>query len=108
VDHEKEIAILKRQVAGFPTDYYALRSLSFRLIEDKRYDDALPYLESMLAIVPNDFYTNYQFGQIYRTRKDCEKAGRFLMTAQPAAASPDDTKAIQEALGRFQQECRGS
>jgi len=108
VDHEKEIAILKRQVAGFPTDYYALRSLSFRLIEDKRYDDALPYLESMLAMVPNDFYTNYQLGQIYRTKKDCEKAGGFLTTAKPAASSPEDSKAIQEALTRFQQECGGS
>ncbi len=108
VDHEKEIAILKRQVAGFPTDYYALRSLSFRLIEDKRYDDALPYLERMLAMVPNDFYTNYQLGQIYRTKKDCEKAGGFLTTAQPAASSPDDSKAIQDALARFQQECGGS
>jgi protein O-mannosyl-transferase len=108
VDHEKEIAILKRQVAGFPTDYYALRSLSFRLIEDKRYDDALPYLERMLAMVPNDFYTNYQLGQIYRTKKDCEKAGGFFTTAQSAASSPDDSKAIQDALARFQQECGGS
>lgn len=108
VDHDKEIALLKRQVAGFPTDYYALRSLSFRLIEDKRYDDALPYLERMLVMVPNDFYANYQMGQIYRSKKDCEKASGFLKTAQPAAASPDDSKAIQDALGRFRQECGGS
>jgi hypothetical protein len=108
VDRDKEIALLKKQVAGFPTDYYALRSLSFRLIEDKRYDDALPYLESMLAMVPNDFYTNYQLGQIYRTRKDCERSGRFFMTAQPAALNPDDSKAIQDALVRFKQECGGS
>jgi tetratricopeptide (TPR) repeat protein len=107
-DPDKEIALLKRQVAGFPTDYYALRSLSFRLIEDKRYDDALPYLERMRAMVPNDFYANYQLGQIYRSKKDCEKAGGFLTTAQQGASSPDDSKAIQDALTRFRQECGGS
>jgi|GEM_PF-1427158 len=108
VDHEKEIALLKKQVSVFPNDYFALRSLSFRLIEDKRYDDALPYIESMFAMNPNDFYANYQLGQIYRTRKDCAKATGFLTTAQSTASTPDDTKAIQEALGALQKDCGGS
>lgn len=107
-DKEKEIEALKRQVAVFPDDYYPLQTLSLRFIEAKRYDEALPYLERMLSMVPNDFYTNYELGQIYRTKKDCSRAGRYLMTAKPSASSPDDSKAIDDAIGGYQRECGGS
>lgn len=108
VNPEKEIETLKKQIALFPSDYYPLQTLSSRLIQDKRYDDALPYLDRMLAMVPNAFYANYQLGQIYRTKKDCATASRYLTTAEARASSPEDTKAIQDALSQLQQQCGGS
>ena len=108
VDREKEIAILTRQLAVFPSDYFSLQSLSFCLIEGKRYDEALPYLERILAMAPNDFYANYELGQIYRTKNDCARATNYLRTARPAASNPEDTKAIGDALNGLEQECAGS
>ncbi|MEK6322168.1 MAG: tetratricopeptide repeat protein [Acidobacteriota bacterium] len=108
-DRAKELELLKRQIAVFSSAYYPLQTLTTRLIEDKRYDDALPYLDRMLTIVPNDFYANYQLGQIYlRTKKDCGSASRYLTTAKPAASGPDDTKAIDDALIKLQEQCGGS
>jgi hypothetical protein len=108
VDRAKELEILKRQILVFPSDYYPLQTLSSRLIENKRYDDALPYLDRMLTMVPNDFYTNYQLGQIYRNKNDCGRASAYLTTAKPAADSREDTKAIEEALSKLQQQCGGT
>jgi protein O-mannosyl-transferase len=105
VDREKEIGILTRQLAVFPTDYDSLQSLSFSLIERKRYDEASPYLERILSMVPNDFYANYELGQIHRTKKDCARATRYLRRAEAAAANPEDTKAIKDALIGLEQEC---
>lgn len=108
VDIEKEIAVLKRQVETFPTDTYSLQTLSSRFIEAKRYDDALPYLQRLLAIIPGDFFANYEMGQIHRTKNDCSAARGFLTVAKAAASNPEDTKAIDDALKEFQQQCGGS
>jgi tetratricopeptide (TPR) repeat protein len=108
VDREKEIGILKKQLAVFPADYYSLQSLSFCLIGAQKYDEALPYLDRILALAPKDFYANYELGQIYRTKKDCATAGNYLQTARPAASKPEDTKAIEDALNGLEQECAGS
>jgi tetratricopeptide (TPR) repeat protein len=108
VNSEKEIDILKQQCALFPGDHLPLQILSSRLIQDKRYDDALPYLDKLFAILPNDFFANYQLGQIYRTKKDCATASRYLNTARARASGPEDTKAIQDALSQLQQQCGGS
>lgn len=107
VNVQKEMEMLIRQVAAFPNDFYALQSLSYRLIEDRKFDEALQYLDRMVSINPNDFYANYELGQIYRTKKDCGRAGRYLLTANSVAASADDQKAIQDALNVFRRECGG-
>src|SRR5262249_51519747 len=108
VNPQKEMETLKKQTAAFPNDVYALQSLSYRLIESKQYDEALQYLDRMVSINPNDFYSNYQLCQIYRTRHDCTRARKYLLAANSNAASGDDQKAIQDALNVFQQECGGS
>lgn len=107
-DQTKEIELLRRQVTIFSDAYYPLQLLSTRLVEAKRYDDALPYLDRMLTMVPADFFTNYQLGQIYRTRNDCERASRHLSTARTVASGPDDSRAIDDALTKLQQQCGGS
>lgn len=107
-DRMKELEILKKQVAVLPTNYYSLQTLSLRLIENKKYDDALPYLDRMLAMIPADFYANYQLGQIYRTKNDCARARQYLNTARPAASGPEDAKTLDEAFSQLQEQCGGS
>jgi tetratricopeptide (TPR) repeat protein len=107
-DREKELGILLREIAIFPDSYDALQSLSFRLIEDKQYEQALPYLQRMLTNAPDDFYANYQTGQIYRTWRDCAKASTFLNAAKRAASNVDDTKTVGDALTGLQQQCGNS
>lgn len=107
-NRDKELDILKKRVTMFPTNRDALVSLSYRLIQDKSYDDAVPYLEMILSVNPNDFYANYEMGQIYRAKNDCPKAGGFLNIASRAASAADDQKAIAEALSGLQQQCSGS
>jgi tetratricopeptide (TPR) repeat protein len=107
-DRVKELEVLRREVAAFPDDPNAVQTLTTRMVEDKRFDEALPYLEKMFTMAPNGFYANYQLGQIHRTRTDCGKAGEYLGRAKQVASEPEDTKAIDEALRRFQQQCGGS
>ncbi|HSB11834.1 MAG TPA: hypothetical protein VLM38_20265 [Blastocatellia bacterium] len=107
-DREKELEVLKKRVDVFPNDQDALMSLSYRLIEDKSYDEALPYLDRILSVNPNDFYANYQYGQIYRTKNDCSRAGEFLNLAKRVASSPEDTKNVGDALSGLQLQCSGS
>jgi len=59
----------------------------------------------MLSLAPNDFYANYQLGQIYRTRTECAKARKHLLSAQSAARTPDDVKAVRDAWRQLQQHC---
>jgi tetratricopeptide (TPR) repeat protein len=107
-DHAKEIELLKRQVGIFSDSSYALQVLSTRLIEDKRYDEAVLYLERILTMLPNDFYANYQLGQIYRTKNECDRSGRYLTAAKQAASGPEDVRAIDQAFAQLQQQCAGS
>ena len=107
-DREKELGILLREIAIFPNSYDALQSLSFRLIEDKQYEQSLPYLQRMLRSAPGDFYANYQIGQIYRSWSDCAQASAFLNAAKRAASNADDTKTIGDALAGLQQQCGNS
>jgi tetratricopeptide (TPR) repeat protein len=108
LDRPKEFEVLKRQVAAFPGDPNPLQVLSTRLVEDKKYDEALPYLEKMFTMAPDGFYANYQLGQIYRTKNDCGRAGEYLRKAKLAASGLEDTKAIEDALTKLQQQCGGS
>jgi tetratricopeptide (TPR) repeat protein len=107
-DRAKEIELLKKQVTVFPNSSQYLRVLANRLIEDKRFDDAVPFLEKILARIPNDFFANYQLGQIYRTKNECDRAGRYLTAAKQVASGPDDTKALEDAFDKLQQQCAGS
>ena len=104
-DRSKEIEVLKQQLAIDPTNYDALTTLSHRFIEDKKYDEAAPYLNTILSMLPKDFRANYQFGQIYRTKKECALSKAYLTTAAEVASGDEETKAINEALSRFARDC---
>lgn len=104
-DPEKEIDILERQLAADPQSYKALQTLSYRLIELKRYDEALPYLEGLLAINPNDFNANFHLGEIYLSKDDCRNASSFVRAARSAASKPEDDKLVQLAIRKLAQQC---
>jgi len=106
LDHTKELQVLKMQVAVFPNDPNALQVLSTRLVEDKKYDEALPYLERMFAMAPNGFFVNYEFGQIYRTKSECGRATGYLAAAKRVASGTEETKAIEDAFTKLQQQCK--
>ncbi|MFY9611774.1 MAG: hypothetical protein WAU45_24565 [Blastocatellia bacterium] len=104
-DRSKEIEMLKQQLVIDPTNYDALTTLSHRLIEDKKYDEAAPHLNTILSMLPKDFRANYQFAQIYRTKKECALSKAYLTTAASVAAGDEETKAIKDALSQFARDC---
>lgn len=106
-DPEKELEILGRQLAANPGDYKPLQSISYRLLELKRYDEALPYLERLIAINPNDFNANFHLGEIYLTRKDCQHARAFFNAAQSAASKPEQINIVDAGIRGLVQQCGG-
>lgn len=104
-DPDQEIKILERQLAAIPNGYKPLQTLSYRLIELKRYDEALPYLERLLAINPNDFTSNFHMGEIYLSRDDCKNARGFFRAAHSAGSKPEDAKLVEVAIRRLVQRC---
>jgi tetratricopeptide (TPR) repeat protein len=105
-DRSKEIEILKQQLAADPSNYDALSTLAYRLIEDKKFDEALPQLNRIVSMVPNDFRANYQLWQVYRAKKDCAAARAYLAAAASAASDADETKVIQDARATLARECK--
>jgi tetratricopeptide (TPR) repeat protein len=104
---DKEIEILERQVAANPTSYKPLQTLSYRLIELKKYEEAQPYLERLLAINPNDFTANFHLGEIYLNKEDCPNARAFIRAAKSAASRPEDNKLVELAIRKLAQQCGG-
>ncbi|HEU4388060.1 MAG TPA: hypothetical protein VFV34_09705, partial [Blastocatellia bacterium] len=79
-----------------------LERLTFLQVEDKRYDEASPFLQQMLRLVPQDFYAHYQMGQIYRTRGDCQTSATHLNAARAAASKPDERETVLDAFRQWQ------
>lgn len=106
-DPGKEIDILERQLVMNPQSYKPLQTLSYRLIELKRYDEAVRYLERLLAINPNDFNANFHLGEIYLSKDDCQNARVFFRAAQAAGSKPEDVKNIELAMRKLVRQCGG-
>ncbi|HXG67634.1 MAG TPA: hypothetical protein VNO70_21200 [Blastocatellia bacterium] len=106
VDRDKELDILNRQLAAQPHRLDALQRIAFLKIEDKKYDEALPLLQRMLALSPNDYFANYNLGQYYRVNTDCGKARAHLNAARAATTKEDEIKLVQNALRQLDQVCR--
>jgi protein O-mannosyl-transferase len=102
---DKEIEILERQLAMNPAAYKPLQTLSYRLIELKRYDEALPYLERLLAINPSDFIANFHAGEIYFSKNDCQNARAYFRAAQSNASKPEDSSNVALAVRKLVQQC---
>jgi tetratricopeptide (TPR) repeat protein len=106
IDRNKEIEVLKRHIAVHPASRDPIEALSVALIDLNRYDEAVPYLERLLALNSNDFFANLNLGHILRTRNDCNRARAFFMTSRSSAANPDETKAAEDAIAVLDQLCK--
>jgi tetratricopeptide (TPR) repeat protein len=102
---DKEIDVLKSHLAANPQGYKPLQTLSYRLIELKRYDEALPYLERLLALNPNDFAANFHMGEIYFSKEDCQNSRTYFKAARSAASKPEDSRLIEVTTKPFVQQC---
>lgn len=100
----KEIEIMTKAVAANPYVYETLKHLTFLQVEERLHDEAVPYLQQMLRLVPSDFYASYQLGQIYRQKGECQLAKNYLNIAR-SHASGEETKLVDDAFIRFEKRC---
>jgi hypothetical protein len=61
------------------------------MIENKKYEQALVYIDRARAMQPTD--------------NDCRKASSYLESALRSAAAITDNKSLTEALRRVEQQC---
>jgi tetratricopeptide (TPR) repeat protein len=118
-DRAKEIETLEKAVAANPFVYDALHRLTFILVEDRKYDQAIPHLDRMLRLVPADFYANYQLAQIYRTKSEssrsagalqaaqseCARSGSHLQAARSAVSNTEENRLVADVARRLEQQC---
>jgi Tfp pilus assembly protein PilF len=102
---EKELEVWKRQVENTPLDLQALNNVSRWLILEKRYDEALPYLERVVSVDPNNFNGNCHLGQIYQTRNDCPAARTYFLKAGSAAITPEQNRVIHDLNAGLDRQC---
>ncbi|HSE98082.1 MAG TPA: tetratricopeptide repeat protein [Blastocatellia bacterium] len=106
VDRNKELDVLLRYLAINPFSADTLMSISSLLIDQKRFDEAIPYLERLLSFDPTGFYGNFNLGHIYRTKNECEKARSYFNRSRPAASGAEEVKAVGDALLMLDQQCK--
>jgi protein O-mannosyl-transferase len=104
---DKALAVLQQMVGAFSTDYQPLEQISTLLIEYKRYDEAVPYLEKLLTLAPQDCYANYQLSRVYAAKGECAIARAYLLAAQSAAFNAEQQKEVQLAQSEIEQACTG-
>ena len=107
INPDKAVAVLQQLVAAFSVEHEPLEQISTLLIEYKRYDEAIPYLEKLLSLVPRDFYANYQLSRAYAAKDECGKAQAYLSVAQSAALNAEQQKDVQKAQSEIEQACAG-
>jgi tetratricopeptide (TPR) repeat protein len=106
-DKSKQTDVLTRELSAIPDSIPAREALVVLLVKDQKLDEAIPYLNAILSINPNDVFANYQMGQIYRTRKDCARARAHLKTAASFAIRSSDVSDVKDAIKQLAKECGG-
>lgn len=104
-DVEKELDVYRRQAEANLRDPQSLNGFANRLMEQKRYDEAVPYLERVLALDPGNFNGNYRMGEILLTKNDCANARARFEFARSAVAAAEQEQAIQIAFANLEQRC---
>jgi tetratricopeptide (TPR) repeat protein len=104
-DLEKELDVYRKQAEANPRDPLSLNSFANRLMQEKRHDEAMPYLERVLALDAENFNANYRIGEILLTKNDCARARAFFATARDAVADSEQQQAVQVAFANLEQRC---
>ena len=104
-DPAKAIAVLQQLAAAFPGSREPLEQVATVLIDEKRYDEAITYLDQLLNLVPRDYTANLMLSRAYRGKKDCGRARNALEAARAVALSPKEQREIQAATDELSQDC---
>lgn len=101
----KAIATLEQLVAVYPGHRQPLEQVATLLIEERRYDEAIVYLDQLIKLIPNDYTANLLFSRAYRGKTDCGRARAYLTDAQAVALSAKDQREVQSEMAELNQEC---
>jgi len=104
-DKGKQMDLFTREISAIPDSISAREGIVALLVKDQKFDEAIPYLDGILAINSNDVFANYQMGQIYRTRKDCAQARAYLKRAASFAIRSSDVSDVKDAIKQLAKEC---
>lgn len=106
-DPAKAIATLEQLLATYPGHRQPLEQIATLLIEERRYDEAIGYLDQLLKLVPNDYTASLQLSRAYRGKNDCARARAYLTAAQAVALSVKEQREMQSEAGELNQACGG-
>ena len=104
-DSGKAVATLKRLVAAFPGRPEPLEQVATVLVEERRDDEAIVYLQQLLGLIPNDVVANLQLSAAYRRKNDCAHSLAAFRAARAAAASPTEQRDVRQAATELRPVC---
>ncbi len=106
-DPAKRMEILKEALDANPKAFEFAQGIATKLLDQREYEEAHPYLQRVVDIRPRDYFANLELGRNYRRRGDCQASKYHLEIALTVAQNADDAKAAKETLTRLLLECRG-
>lgn len=107
-DRKKYLGVLKEGIQATPNSVEMLQTLAGELIEDRQYEEAVPYLKRIIEIKPKDFYANYQLGRSYRILKNCDGAVQAARTALASAVTNEEITNARDLVQVVARDCGGA
>ena len=108
-DPAKAEALFKRALALNPTPDIR-RTLNDRLavllIQQGKFDEAEFFVRQVLERSPEDFFGHLWLSQIYRAKKDCDKANEAFSKARALAVKPREVVLAGQEQLKLQAACR--
>jgi hypothetical protein len=74
-------------------------------LDEKRYDQAMGYLNTILSFNPNDAFANCKLGQINLVLMNCPEASAHLKIAKANAKRPEDINDVASAMRLLVRQC---
>jgi tetratricopeptide (TPR) repeat protein len=104
-DKGKQVDLATRELDSIPDSIAALRRLSVVMFDERRYDQAIGYLNTILSLNPNDAFANCRAGQIYLIWQNCPEASAHLKIAKANAKRPEDINDVASAMRLLVRQC---
>ncbi len=95
-------------VDAVPDDYSAYYNLGLILAENKKYDEALKYLEIASEQLPNNSRVDFNIAMIYEFGKDIEKTESFLLKAVKKRGDESNYSNLLQFYQRTQQSAKAN